>query len=58
MVKLCTTENIINNVFVYAYMIESVSLWHSRLTHIGISTMKILIRSGLISCDNNKFEKY
>lgn len=57
MIKLCTIDNIINKVSNSAYMIDSVSLWHSRLAHIGISTMNRLIKSKLISCNIHEFEK-
>ena len=57
MIKLCTTDNIINEISNSAYMLESVSLWHNRLAHTGISSMKRLIKSGLISCNINDFEK-
>lgn len=43
MVKLCTIENIFNKVSIFAYMIESIYLWHSRLTRINIRIMKRLI---------------
>lgn len=56
MVKLCTIDNIINKVSIFTYMLESVSLWRSRLSHIGISTMKRLIKSGLISRDVNNLK--
>ena len=57
MIKLCTTNNIINEISNSAYMLESISLWHSRLAHIGISTMNRLIKSGLISCNIHDFGK-
>lgn len=56
MIKLCTTDNVINKVSNFSYIIEHVSLWHSRLEHIGINTMKRLIKSRLILCDVNYFE--
>lgn len=56
-IKLCTIDNIINEISNFAYMLESISLWHSRLTHINISTMNILIKSGLISRSIHDFEK-
>ena len=58
MVKLCIVDNIINNKkFPSVYMIDSVTLWHSRLAHIGISTMKRLISCGMISCNVDEFNK-
>jgi hypothetical protein len=56
MIKLCTTDNIINEIFNSAYMLESISLWHNRLAHTGISSIKRLIKSGLISCNINDFK--
>lgn len=58
MIKLCTIDNIINKISIFAYMIESISLWNSRITHIGISIIKRLIKYGLILYDVNNFEKY
>lgn len=55
MIKLCTNNNIINEIHNSAYMLESVSLWHNSLTHIDISSMNRLIKSGLISCNINDF---
>lgn len=46
MIKFCTTNNIINDYS--AYMLESVSLWHSKLAHLDISSMKRLIKYVLI----------
>lgn len=57
MIKLCTTDSIINEISNSAYMFESISLLHSRLTHIGISTMNRLIKFGSISCNIHDFEK-
>ena len=60
MIKLCIIDSPTNNKNndASAYMIDSVSLWHNRLAHIGISTMKRMIKCGLISCDNiNNFDK-
>lgn len=58
MVKLCIANNAINNNDASAYMVDSVSLWHGRLAHVGISTTKRMIKCGLIFCDNvNKFKK-
>jgi hypothetical protein len=57
MIKLCTIDNIINEIYNSAYMLESVSLWHNRLAHSGISSMKRLIKYGLISCNINDFKK-
>ena len=37
--------------------LNSISLWHGRLAHIGISTINRIIKCGLISCDTSNFEK-
>ena len=61
MVKLCIINNAINSKNVVStYMLDSVSLWHSRLSHIDISTMKRLVKCGvlieiLMSSTNVKF---
>ena len=58
MVKLCIVDNANNNKnVVSAYMIDSVSLWHGRLAHIGISTMKRLVKCGMINCNVDEFNK-
>ena len=57
MVKLCTNDNNNNKNVASAYMVDSVSLWHSRLAHVGISTMKRMIKCGLFSCDVDNFKK-
>ena len=57
MVKLCTIDNSINKNVDSAYMVDSVSLWHGRLAHIGISTMKRMIKCGLFNCDVDNFKK-
>ena len=61
MIKLCTVDNAdiaaINKSSHSAYMLDSVSLWHDRLAHVGISTMKRLVKHGLISCNIDEFNK-
>ena len=61
MVKLSVVTNdqlnVINKDVSFAYVVDSVSLWHNRLAHIGISTMKRMIKYDLISCNINKFKK-
>ena len=59
MVKLCTSDNVsINNKSVsFAYIVDSITLWHSRLAHIGIGTIKRMVKYGLIECDVNNFNK-
>ena len=59
--KLCIVNNEINkSASSSAYMIDSnsITLCHSRLAHIGISTIKRIIKYGLLSGDTNGFEKY
>ena len=61
MVKLSLVTNdqlnVINKDVSFAYVVDSVSLWHNRLAHIDISTMKRMIKYGLISCNINEFIK-
>ena len=61
MVKLSLVTNdqlnVINKDVSFAYVVDFVSLWHNRLAHIGISTMKRMIKYGLISCNINEFKK-
>ena len=61
MVKLCntldalctTSNNNKNNVSIY--MLDSSTLWHHRLGHVGLNFIKRMIKSGIISCDVNNF---
>lgn len=55
MVKLCIDDVINNKNATSAYMLDSIDIWHSKLAHIGISTMKRMIKCGLFSCDTNNF---
>ena len=59
MIKLCTNDNIIKMASTSAYMCDSNSLflWHNRLAHVGLSTIKRIVKCGLIACDTKKFEK-
>lgn len=57
MMKLCTIDNNGNKNNFLAYMVDSVSLWHGRLAHMGISTNKRMVKCGMLSCDINNFEK-
>ena len=57
MVKLCIVDNNNNNIVSFAYINDSITLWHGRLAYIGISTMKRLIKCGMISCNVDKFNK-
>ena len=38
-------------------MLDSISLWHQRLGHIGLNSMKRMISHGMISCKINDFQK-
>ena len=48
MVKFCIFDNINN---------KSVTLWLGRLCHIEVSTTKKLIKSSMISCNVDEFNK-
>ena len=48
--------NVINKDVSFAYVVDSLSLWHNILAHIGISTMKKMIKYDLISCNINEFK--
>ena len=43
-----------------AYMCgsNSLSLWHNRLGHVGLSTIKRIVKCGMISCVAKEFENY
>ena len=59
MVKLCIVDNAINNKnVVSAYILDFVSLWHGILAHIGISTMKRLVKCDMINCNVDEFMKF
>ena len=36
---------------------NSLSLWHNKLGHVGLSTIKRIVKCGMIACDAKKFEK-
>ena len=62
MVKLCTNDvpfNVINKNFNSAYIVEydSLFLWHLRLSHIGFSTMKRVVKCGMIACNIKNYGK-
>ena len=38
-------------------MIESVTLWHGRLAHIGYSTLRLMAKNGLISYNDSDKDK-
>ena len=42
---------------VSVYMLDSISLWHQRLGHIGLNFTKRMISHGMISCKINDFQK-
>ena len=60
MVKLCTSDNVYikNKNVSSAYIVDSITLWHGRLAHIGIGNMKRMIKCDLIESDVNTFNKY
>ena len=62
MVKLCTNDvtfNVINKNANSAYIVEydSLFLWHLRLSHIGFSTMKRVVKCGMIACNIKNYGK-
>ena len=59
MIKLCTNDNINKMTSNSTYMCDSnsLSLWHNRLGHVGLSTIKRIIKCGMIACDVKEFEK-
>ena len=58
MIKLSIINynSIINKSNDSIYMLDSISLWHYRLAHVGLSKMKGIIKNDLISCDTTKFK--
>ena len=59
MIKLCTNDNFNKVASNSAYMCDSnsLSLWHNRLGYVGLSTIKRVMKSGMIACDVKEFEK-
>ena len=61
MVKLLVVTNdqlnVINKNVSFAYVVDSVSLWHNRLAHISINTMKRMTKCNLISSNINEFKR-
>ena len=59
MIKLCTNDNFYKVASNSAYMCHSnsLSLWPNRLGHVGLSTIKRIVKCGMIACDVNEFEK-
>ena len=41
-----------------ACIVDSITLWHGKLAHIGIVTIKRIVKCGLIECDVNNFNKF
>ena len=60
MIKLCTNDNINKMTSNFTYMCDSnsLSLWHNRLGHAGLSTIKMIVKCDMIACDAKEFEKY
>ncbi|XP_050889487.1 uncharacterized protein LOC127094740 [Lathyrus oleraceus] len=46
MIKLCTNDNIINEISNSAYMLDSVSLWHNRLAHCDLCEFNGMLTRG------------
>ena len=59
MIKLCTSDNFnkITSNFAYTCDFNSLSLWHNRIVHVGLSTSKSIVKFGMIACDAKEFEK-
>ena len=45
-----------NNNVDFAYMVDSIFLWHKRLAHVGLSTIKRMVKCDMIKCDINEFK--
>ena len=50
MIKLCTNDNLNKVALNSAYMcdLNSLSMWHNRLGHIGLNTIKRIVKCGMI----------
>ena len=59
MIKLCTNDNFNKIASNSAYIcdLNSLSLWHNRLEHVGLSTIERIMKCGMIACDAKEFEK-
>lgn len=57
MVKLCIIEDDSNKNNSFAYLIDSINLWHRRFVHTGISTIKRMVKSRLVSSEIDYLEK-
>ena len=58
MIKLCTNNNINKITSNSTYMCDSntLSLWHNRLGHVDLITIKRIVKCGMIACDAKEFE--
>ena len=58
MIELCTNDNIKKMTSNSTYMCysNSLSLWHNRLRHVGLSIIKRIVKCGMIACDAKEFE--
>ncbi|CAL9111731.1 unnamed protein product [Musa textilis] len=59
MVKLSIVDNDseFNKNVASVYIVDSYSLWHNRLAHIGTSTIERMVKCGLINCHFNDLHK-
>ena len=59
MINLCTNDNFNKVASNSSYMCDSnsLSLWHNKLGHVGLSTIKMIVKCGMIACDVKEFEK-
>ena len=59
MIKLCTNDNFNKIASNCTYMCDSnsLSLWNNRLGHVGLSTIRRIVKCGMIACDAKEFEK-
>ena len=58
MIKICTNDNFYKIASNSSYMCDSnsLSLWHNRLGHVSLSTIKRIVKCGMIACDAKEFE--
>ena len=58
MIKLCTNDNFNKVASNSASMCDSnsLSLWHNKLRHVGLSTIKMIVKCGMIVCDVKEFK--
>ena len=59
MIKLYTNDNFNKVASNSVYMCDSNSLflWYNRLGHVGLSTIKRIVKCGMIACDVKEFLK-